>query len=172
MISLEILLMLSIVVTALLLFVSVYFMITLSDLESDYINRLVDSKGKIVFLIFTIFSIDCCSRLNKVTNARLIFLVIHTLLLLPQFSWIMFILSLPVTGWNISQKLKVGSGDFGLFDPTKIVVRENLQRSIKESLFYMGYHMFSFFIYMWQLVTLLSIDPSSGKPLPHKEVPW
>jgi len=155
MISLEILLMLSIVVTALLLFVAVYFMITLSDLESDYIN-----------------SIDCCSRLNKVTNARLILLVIHTLLLLPQFSWIMFILSLPVTGWNISQKLKVGSGDFGLFDPTKIVVRENLQRSIKESLFYMGYHMFSFFIYMWQLVTLLSIDPSSGKPLPHKEVPW
>lgn len=39
MISLELLLMLSIVVTAFLLFIAVYFMLTLSDLESDYINR-------------------------------------------------------------------------------------------------------------------------------------
>ena len=39
MLSSELLLMLSILLTALLLFISVYFMITLSDLESDYINR-------------------------------------------------------------------------------------------------------------------------------------
>ena len=39
MLSSELLLMLSILMTALLLFISVYFMITLSDLESDYINR-------------------------------------------------------------------------------------------------------------------------------------
>ena len=39
MFSSEILLMFSLVLTALLLFISVYFMITLSDLESDYINR-------------------------------------------------------------------------------------------------------------------------------------
>lgn len=39
MFSSELLLMLSILMTALLLFISVYFMITLSDLESDYINR-------------------------------------------------------------------------------------------------------------------------------------
>ena len=41
MFSSEILLMFSLVLTALLLFISVYFMITLSDLESDYINRSV-----------------------------------------------------------------------------------------------------------------------------------
>ena len=39
MLSSELLLMLNIFMTALLLFISVYFMITLSDLESDYINR-------------------------------------------------------------------------------------------------------------------------------------
>ena len=39
MISTEILLMLSLLLTGALLFVSVYFMLTLSDLESDYINR-------------------------------------------------------------------------------------------------------------------------------------
>ena len=38
-ISLEILLMFSIIITGLLLFIAVYFMLTLSDLESDYINR-------------------------------------------------------------------------------------------------------------------------------------
>ena len=173
MISIEILLMLSIIVTALLLFMSVYFMITLSDLESDYINRFDYCLKKILFYwLFNHFSIDCCSRLNRITIPRLICLVLHSLLLLPQMSWIMLTLSLPLTGWQVWKQLKVGSGDFGLFDPTKIVVRENLQGSIKESLVYMGYHLFSFFIYMWQLVTLLSPDPSSGKPLPHSEVPW
>lgn len=39
MLSTEVLLMFSLIITGILLFISVYFMITLSDLESDYINR-------------------------------------------------------------------------------------------------------------------------------------
>ena len=44
MISTDLLLMFSLVLTALLLFLSVYLMITLSDLESDYINRSEDLR--------------------------------------------------------------------------------------------------------------------------------
>ena len=49
MISTDLLLMLSLVLTALLLFVSVYFMITLSDLESDYLNRSTSTPARNVF---------------------------------------------------------------------------------------------------------------------------
>ena len=51
MISTDLLLMLSLVLTALLLFVSVYFMITLSDLESDYLNRSTSTPDRNVFFL-------------------------------------------------------------------------------------------------------------------------
>ena len=117
MVSQEFLLMLSILVTSLMLFLSVYFMITLSDLESDYIN-----------------SLDCSARLNMWTIPRLLFLVVHSLLLLVQNSWIMLIISLPFTSWLVYSKLKVKQGDSGLYDPTEIHVRDNLRGAIKESL--------------------------------------
>ena len=115
---------------------------------------------------------DCCSRLNRVTTPRLVFLVIQSLLLLCQLSWTLLILSLPFTLWQLKLWLRVGSGDFGVFDPTKIIMRDNMRGSIKESLAYMGYHMASFFIYMWQLVSLLSPESDGSRPVPISEVPW
>ena len=108
---------LSIMSTSLLLFLSVYFMITLSDLESDYIN-----------------SLDCSSRLNMWTMPRLVFMMGHSLLLLIQNSWLMLLISLPFTTWLVYSKLKVKEGDSGLYDPTVIHIRDNLRGAIKESL--------------------------------------
>ena len=117
MVSQEMLLVLSIMATSLLLFLSVYFMITLSDLESDYIN-----------------SLDCSSRLNMWTIPRLVFMMGHSLLLLIQNSWLMLLISLPFTTWLVYSKLKVKEGDSGLYDPTVIHIRDNLRGAIKESL--------------------------------------
>ena len=117
-------------------------------------------------------SMDCCSRLNKVTGPRLLLGVAHSALLLLQYSWLMLLISLPFTGWQLRTRMRVASGDFGVFDPTKIVERARLRGSIKESLVFMGYHLLSFFVYMWQLVSLLSPEPSTGKPAIHGEVPW
>jgi hypothetical protein len=117
MVSQEMLLMLSIMATSLLLFLSVYFMIILSDLESDYIN-----------------SLDCSSRLNMWTIPRLVFMMGHSLLLLIQNSWLMLLISLPFTTWLVYSKLKVKEGDSGLYDPTVIHIRDNLRGAIKESL--------------------------------------
>ena len=105
------------------------------------------------------------------TGPRLLILVLHSLLLLLQYSWILLALSLPFTAWLLRARLRVVQGDFGVYDPTKIHVRENLRNAIKESLVYMGYHMVSFFVYMWLLVSLI---PESGGSKPHiqSEVPW
>ena len=117
MVSQEVLLMLCILITSLLLFLSVYFMITLSDLESDYLN-----------------SLDCSARLNVWTLPRIVLIVLHTILLLVMQSWIMFLISFPFTFWLVYSKMKVKQGDSGLYDPTEIHIRENLRGGIKESL--------------------------------------
>jgi len=144
--------MLCLLITSLLLFLSVYFMITLSDLESDYIN-----------------SLDCSARLNIWTMPRLFLVVFHSLLLLVNQSWLIFLLSLPFTLWLVYSKVKVKQGDSGLYDPTEIHIRENLRGGIKQSLAYMGYHMASFFIYMWMLVSLMTVEKGGGGS---REVPW
>ena len=117
MLSNEVLLMLCILFSAILLFLSVYFMITLSDLESDYLN-----------------SIQCSTRLNRWTIPRLIRLLTHSLLLLFQLSWWMFLFTSLPTLWMVRAKLKVKQGDSGLYDPTEIHVRDNLRGAIMESL--------------------------------------
>ena len=99
-------------------------------------------------------------------------LVLLSVLLLCQFSYLMLIISLPFTVWQIRLSAGVGGGEMGIFDPTKIIVRDNLRRKIKESLVYMGYHLLSFFVFMWQLVSLLSPESGGSKPGVHGEVPW
>lgn len=147
----ETLLMASLLVTGILLFISVYFMITLSDLESDYLN-----------------SRQCSDRLNLFTWPRLALLALHSILNLSSF-WLL-LLSLPSTLWLAYRTLRIPSGNSGLYDPTEVHVRSNLRASIKESLAYMGYHMFSFFIYMWLLVS--SLTQNQINPIAPQEMPW
>ncbi|KAM9612715.1 protein cornichon homolog 4 isoform 3-T6 [Trichechus inunguis] len=67
-----------------LIFLSVYFIITLSDLECDYINAR-----------------SCCSKLNKWVIPELIGHTIVTVLMLISLHWFIFLLNLPVATWNI-----------------------------------------------------------------------
>lgn len=144
---------LSLLVTSALLFLGVYFMITLSDLESDYIN-----------------SLECCTKLNFWTIPRLTVQSALTLLLLVTQHWLLSLISLPFTSWLCYQYLKVPPGNSGVFEPTEVHIRPNLRRSIKESLVYMAYHMISFFSFMWLLVWQLTGNEES--PVAAKEMPW
>ena len=145
----ETLLMASLLVTGLLLFISVYFMITLSDLESDYLN-----------------SRQCSDRLNLFTWPRLALLALHSILVIrgacieslctkllvssesfvhmvvPIFSpvntmaCIPFLQS-PIRLRNSNRKYEQQPnfpGNSGLYDPTEVHTRSNLRASIKESL--------------------------------------
>ena len=144
----ETLLMASLLVTGLLLFISVYFMITLSDLESDYLN-----------------SRQCSDRLNLFTWPRLALLALHTILVIrgagieslctkllvsseslvhmavPIFSPVntmacISLLQNPIRLGNSNTKYQQPNfpGNSGLYDPTEVHTRSNLRASIKESL--------------------------------------
>uniref|UniRef100_A0A8C0ZHI6 CNIH4 n=2 Tax=Cyanistes caeruleus TaxID=156563 RepID=A0A8C0ZHI6_CYACU len=58
--------------------------ITLSDLECDYINAR-----------------SCCSKLNKWVVPEVIGHAVVTVLMLISLHWFIFLLNLPVATWNI-----------------------------------------------------------------------
>uniref|UniRef100_A0A8D2KND5 Protein cornichon homolog 4 n=1 Tax=Urocitellus parryii TaxID=9999 RepID=A0A8D2KND5_UROPR len=80
-----------------LIFLSVYFIITLSDLECDYINAR-----------------SCCSKLNKWVIPELIGHTVVTVLMLVSLHWFIFLLNLPVATWNIYRFIMVPSGNMGV----------------------------------------------------------
>jgi hypothetical protein len=145
--------MICILLSSLLLFLTVYLMITLSDLESDYIN-----------------SRDCAAKMNFWTLPRIGLQMLHSIVLVLAWEWKILVLSLPFSSWLIYRKMKQAPGHSGLYDPTDIHNRENLRFNLKECLGYMGYHLFSFFMYMYMIVSTLTGNPEN--PTVTKEVPW
>lgn len=122
-----------------LLFLVVYFVITLSDLECDYLN-----------------ATTCCEKLNKWVLPELIAQGLLGVLLLFTGHWILFLLYAPVTAWLIYKFVNKPSGDIGLYDPTEIHNRQQLKTYMKENLIKMGSHLIFFFIFLyWMIYSLI-----------------
>ncbi|KAB1258582.1 Protein cornichon-like protein 4 [Camelus dromedarius] len=115
-----------------LIFLSVYFIITLSDLECDYINAR-----------------SCCSKLNKWVIPEVVGHTIITVLMLISLHWFIFLLNLPVATWNIYRLIMVPSGNMGVFDPTEIHNRGQLKSHMKEAMIKLGFHLLCFFMYLY-----------------------
>uniref|UniRef100_A0A8D1DBK8 Cornichon family member 4 n=1 Tax=Sus scrofa TaxID=9823 RepID=A0A8D1DBK8_PIG len=124
-----------------LIFLSVYFIITLSDLECDYINAR-----------------SCCSKLNKWVLPELVGHTIVTVLMLISLHWFIFLLNLPVATWNIYRFIMVPSGNMGVFDPTEIHNRGQLKSHMKEAMIKLGFHLLCFFMYLYSMILALIND--------------
>ncbi|KAM4678694.1 protein cornichon homolog 4 isoform 1-T1 [Amazona ochrocephala] len=116
-----------------LIFLSVYFIITLSDLECDYINAR-----------------SCCSKLNKWVVPEVIGHAVVTVLMLISLHWFIFLLNLPVATWNIYRYIMVPCGNMGVFDPTEIHNRGQLKSHMKEAMIKLGFHLLCFFMYLYR----------------------
>ncbi|XP_078452268.1 protein cornichon homolog 4 isoform X1 [Lampetra planeri] len=123
----------ALVICCFLIFLTVYFIITLSDLECDYLNATA-----------------CCSRLNKWVLPDLLAHAIITVLMLVTMHWLIFLYNLPLAMWNIYRYLNIPSGNMGLYDPTEIHNRGQLKSSMKEAMVKLGYQLVSFFIYLYR----------------------
>ncbi|XP_008431024.1 protein cornichon homolog 4 isoform X1 [Poecilia reticulata] len=82
---------LSLVDCCALIFLSVYFIITLSDLECDYINARA-----------------CCSKLNKWVIPEMVGQCLSMMLMLVSMHWFIFLLNMPVAAWNIYRSTSPG----------------------------------------------------------------
>uniref|UniRef100_A0A673MWD7 Protein cornichon homolog 4-like n=1 Tax=Sinocyclocheilus rhinocerous TaxID=307959 RepID=A0A673MWD7_9TELE len=117
----------SLVDCCVLIFLSVYFIITLSDLECDYINAR-----------------SCCSKLNKVSldgEADGKLLSLHSK---AAYSWDVY-----------SRYVKVPMGNMGVYDPTEIHNRGQLKSHMKEAMIKLGFHLLCFFIYLFTVVLII-----------------
>jgi len=127
------------------LFITVYVVITLSDLECDYLNAQ-----------------QCCSKLNKWIIPELIAQGVVTLLLLIELHWILFLINLPMACWQLYKKLTVPSGNFGIYDPTELHNRGNLKQHMRDSMIRLAFYLIFFFVYLYcMIISLLMKSPDS-----------
>ncbi|EDL94851.1 similar to Protein HSPC163 (predicted), isoform CRA_b [Rattus norvegicus] len=115
--------------------------ITLSDLECDYINAR-----------------SCCSKLNKWVIPELVGHTFVTVLMLVSLHWVIFLLNLPVATWNIYRFIMVPSGNMGVFDPTEIHNRGQLKSHMKEAMIKLGFYLLCFFMYLYSMILALIND--------------
>jgi len=139
--------MLALFLHSLLFFLTSYILMTLHDLESDYIN-----------------SRDCCDKLNYWTKPRLLGLILLCILPCSGPSWLPAILALPFMIWYFRRLWKVPVGNSGIYEPTEIRLRHFLRQSIAETIIYDVFHSVAFFGLLGALVNKLA----SGA----EEVPW
>uniref|UniRef100_A0A1B6MN58 Cornichon n=1 Tax=Graphocephala atropunctata TaxID=36148 RepID=A0A1B6MN58_9HEMI len=125
------------------LFVLVYFVITLSDLECDYLNAQ-----------------QCCSKLNTWVIPKLLAHVFVVLLFLLNGWWILVLTNLPMIIWMIYEFVTVPSGNTGVYDPTEIHNRGQLKKHMRDCMIAVGWYLITFFIYLYcMIISLLKENP-------------
>ncbi|XP_077998548.1 protein cornichon homolog 4-like [Glandiceps talaboti] len=124
--------------SAALLFLAVFFIITLSDLECDYLNATA-----------------CCARLNTWVLPEIIAHSLVTCLLVMNQNWILFAVNIPLAAYQIYKFITVPSGNTGLYDPTEIHNRGQLKYYMKLSMVKLGFHLLFFFIYLYSMILAL-----------------
>ncbi|XP_011300464.1 protein cornichon homolog 4 [Fopius arisanus] len=133
--------------TGAVLFVLVYFVIALSDLECDYLNAQ-----------------QCCLRLNQWVVPKLVAHTLVNVILLIHGQWLLALANLPMSLWLCGEYLTVPQGNMGVFDPTEIHNRGQLKKHTRDCLIYLGYYLIFFFIYLYCLIiALLRGDPINRK---------
>ncbi|XP_022329240.2 protein cornichon homolog 4-like isoform X2 [Crassostrea virginica] len=122
-----------------LLFLVVFFVITLSDLECDYLN-----------------ATTCCSRLNKFVLPEIVVQSALALLLLITGHWILFLMYAPCTAWIVYLFVTKPSGNIGFYDPAEIHNRHQLKAYMRDNMIKMGVHLIFFFIFLyWMIYSLI-----------------
>ncbi|XP_065181590.1 protein cornichon homolog 4-like [Sycon ciliatum] len=124
--------------SAIQLFMTIYSIITLSDIECDYINAQ-----------------ECCKRLNQFVLPEMVLHTFFSTLFLFTGNWILLALNLPLIAWHIVRYQKVSKGRLGVYDPTEIHNRANLRQFQREVYAKLGFHLIMFFLYIYNLVVAL-----------------
>lgn len=137
------LLALSLFISGCTLFLLVYYIITLSDLECDYLNAQ-----------------ECCERLNYWLLPKYLGNSIITFLLAFHGHVILFLLNLPMFIWSSFEYFAVPQGNLGAYDPAEIHNRGQLRRHMRHVVISIGYYLIIFFIYLYCFIlAILKGDP-------------
>ncbi|XP_065214551.1 protein cornichon homolog 4-like [Planococcus citri] len=123
---------LCLVVTGALLFLSIYFIITLSDLECDYLN-----------------ATECCDKLNVWIIPRIVGTCVLLMLYVFAGNWYLVGGNMLFISFLIHQKFTVPRGNLGVYDPTEIHNRGQVRKNIQQCLMVIGWFLMNFFLDMY-----------------------
>uniref|UniRef100_A0A023F443 Putative er vesicle integral membrane protein involved in establishing cell polarity n=1 Tax=Triatoma infestans TaxID=30076 RepID=A0A023F443_TRIIF len=138
----------SLIDTGAVIFLLVYFVITLSDLECDYLNEQ-----------------QCCNKLNGWTLIKLLAHAILIPLFLFYEYWWLAVINAPGVAWMAYEYLSVPSGNTGVYDPTEIYKRGQLKKHMRDCLIFLVWYLISFFIYLYCLIiAILKDNPLERSP--------
>jgi len=121
--------------TGALIFVLVFFIITLSDLECDYLNAQ-----------------ECCGRLNFWNIPKLWLQLLIPFLLLISGHWWLVLLNLPLCAWLIRRFFCIPKANIGEYDPAEIHNSGQLRSHMVAVCLHLGWQMVSFFLYLYCLL--------------------
>ncbi|XP_065661501.1 protein cornichon homolog 4 isoform X2 [Hydra vulgaris] len=127
--------------TAFLMFLSVYFIINLSDLECNYTN-----------------SGDGCRRLSKVVIPELIMVLLLCIVLVFFSCFGALIYILPMFVWLLYRILSKPRNHISFYDPAEIHNNNLLNYYLKESIVKLLYYLVGFFIFLYSLISTLVSD--------------
>ncbi|KAG9509603.1 Protein cornichon-like 4, partial [Fragariocoptes setiger] len=110
-------------------------LITLSDLEFDYINPR-----------------QCCSNLNNMVVPEIMAFGVLIFLHLVTMSWLLLLINVPMLAWICYKYYTIPRGHLGLYDPVEIYNRKNMSRFTRQHLIKMVFHIGHFVIYMYMMI--------------------
>lgn len=114
------------------LFLSIYTLVTLSDLECDHINPS-----------------ECAVKLNAWVIPELLGSAALTVLLLVTGHWALFGVHVVMTTWLSLRLYTVPKGNVGIFDPTDLHSRIVLRDHMKSCIFRTIVYLFSFLVFLY-----------------------
>lgn len=126
---------LAVIINALSLFAEVYYSISYSDLECDYINP-----------------IELCNKLNKFIIPKAAVHGVLSILFLLHGYWFVFLLNLPLLAFNVDKIYK----NTHLLDATEIF--RTLGKNKRESFIKLAFFLFMFFFYLYRMIAALISD--------------
>lgn len=126
---------LAVIVNGICLFSEVYFSISFSDLECDYINP-----------------IELCNKLNRYIVPKAGVHATLSILFLLHGYWFVFLLNLPLLAFNAEKIYKQNH----LLDATEIF--RTLGKNKKESFIKLAFFLFMFFFYLYRMIAALIAD--------------
>ncbi|GAA96112.1 uncharacterized protein L969DRAFT_68865 [Mixia osmundae IAM 14324] len=122
----------AVIMSAVLLFTSVFFIIMFSDLECDYLNP-----------------IDLCNKLNQFVLPEMIAHTFLTTLFLLTFQPFALLLNAPLVAYNANKVMKGQAS----YDATEIFRTLGMHK--KECFIKLGFYLLSFFWYLYRMILAL-----------------
>ena len=129
---------LAVVANCVNLFGQVHFTILYADLEADYINP-----------------IELCSKVNRLILPEAALHGIISLLMLLNGFWFVFLLNLPILGYNLNKIYNKTQ----LLDATEIF--RTLGKHKRESFLKLGFYLLMFFFYLYRMIMALINESGS-----------